>query len=360
MTNVEIHASSRGKMLSLSKLSFKRFFGKKSALFSSCLVFVVITQALLQSAEAQIKYTVTRLVPISGVESNPTALNAQGDVVGTYRWRDGTSHVFLNHAGIMHDIAALAGSAPRGINIYGRIVGDSLANVGGYTYFENKVWPLSHTIPGLAPVAVNTASHILCVSDLGVLIWQKCSITLLPPYSFLPIAFNNSDQIVGFGYGGSFGNYHAFLISGSQPIDLGTLGNMPSHDQSFAYAVNDQGQVVGASSTPVAIHAFLYSGGKIRDIHTFADNGIYPTSSDASGINNSGQVVGQFTDTQGNRLAFVYDGSQMINLETLIDQTAGYVRLYNALAINDAGQILAEATFQNGASEEAILLTPVR
>jgi hypothetical protein len=42
----------------------------KVAVFLSCLVFGVITQALLQSAEAQIKYTVTRLVPISGVERN--------------------------------------------------------------------------------------------------------------------------------------------------------------------------------------------------------------------------------------------------------------------------------------------------
>jgi probable HAF family extracellular repeat protein len=258
----------------------------------------------------------------------------------------------------------LAGSAPRGINIYGRIVGDSLANVGGYTYFENKIWPLSHTIPGLAPVAVNTASHILCVSDLGVLIWQKCSITLLPPYSFLPIAFNNSDQIVGFGLGSI--NYHALLISGGQRIDLGTLQNLPSPDESFARAINDQGQIAGESRVSLGegkgnvFHAFIYSGGKMRDIHTFVDNGIYPTSSDASGINNSGQVVGEYTDTQGNRFAFVYDGSKMINLETLIDQTAGYIRLYNALAINDAGQIMADATFQNGASEEAILLTPVR
>jgi hypothetical protein len=72
-----------------------------SALFLSCLVFGVITQVLLQSVEAQIKYTITRLAPIlgdpgpNGVASSPSALNAQGDVVGYYAWRDGTDMFFL-------------------------------------------------------------------------------------------------------------------------------------------------------------------------------------------------------------------------------------------------------------------------
>jgi hypothetical protein len=128
----------------------------------SCLVFGVIAQAPLQSAKAQIKYTITRLVPISGVSSNPTGLNAQGDVVGTYIRIYHPVHVFLNHAGVMHDIPDLVGTYSLGINIYGRIIGYNLnndPNAGGrYTYFEKKAWSLSRTTV-LIPVAVNTAGR---------------------------------------------------------------------------------------------------------------------------------------------------------------------------------------------------------
>jgi probable HAF family extracellular repeat protein len=366
MTNIEFHGSSRRKMLFFSQLFFKRFFGKRSAVFLGCLVFGVITQALLQSTEAQIKYTVTRLVPISGVSSYPVSLNAQGDVVGYYYWRDGTQHVFLSHAGVMHDIAALAGSFPADINIYGRIVGNSLPNLGPYTYFEKKVWSISHAIPGLKPVAVavNTASHILCSSNLGTLIWQKSGITFLPtPSIFYPAAINNSDQVVGIGRQNLQEDDHAFLISGGQAIDLGTVQNLPG-SLSFANAVNDQGQIAGgweflpAGAQRNVQHAMIYSGGKMQDIQTIAPNDI-SVSSNAFSINNSGQAVGQFINENLVYMAFVYDGSQMIDLDTLIDPAAGWV-LRSGYAINDAGQILAIGVFQNEGYEEACLLTPVR
>jgi probable HAF family extracellular repeat protein len=361
MTNIEFHRSSLGKMLFLPQVPFKRFFGKRSAVFLSCLVFGVITHAFLQSAEAQIKYTVTRLVPISGVYSSPGGLNAQGDVVGNYIWRDGTAHVFLNHAGIMHDIAALAGSLPTGINIYGRIVGYQLPKVGPYTYFENKAWSLSQ-IRNFLPLAVNTASHIACQSQLGAFIWEKSGLISLPtPGYFNALAINNADQVVG-----TAGPNHAFLFSGGQAIDLGTLQNLPGSSSS-AIAVNDQGQIVGRSDFVVngigtTIHAFIYSGvnsgGRMQDIQTIDPNDVN-ASSYAFGINNSGQVVGVFLTPANLLLAFVYGESQMIDLDTLIDPAAGWVLDY-AGAINDAGQIMARGFFQNETYEEACLLTPVR
>jgi probable HAF family extracellular repeat protein len=372
MFNVTFHGSSRGKMPLLSKLNFKGFFGKRSALFLSCLVLALITQALPQSAEAQIKcrYTVTRLVPISGVHSYPQALNAQGDVVGYYYWRgDGTQHVFLNHAGIMHDIPALAGSFPTGINIYGRIVGVySQADLAGYTYFEKKVWPLFRTIPGvrplaLAPAALNTAGHIVCSSNAGALVWQKSGITFLPaPQSFNPSAINNNDQVVGAAYNLQ-NERHAFLLSGASTIDLGTLQNLPG-TFSAAYAVNDQGQIAGYSTVGGgARHAFIYSGvnsgGKMQDIQTI-DPGNTEAFSFGYGINNSGQVVGQFYYTQlPQSHASIYDGLKMIYLQTLIDPAAGWL-LGSAWAINDAGQIIATGSYQSEEYEEACLLTPVR
>ncbi len=90
------------------------------------------------------------------------------------------------------------------------------------------------------------------------------------------------DPNTGFPY------YHAFLYSGGQMVDLGTLGAIPS---SGATAINNQGQIVGdIQATDNISHGFLYNHGKMRDLN----NLIAPNSGwlifAATGINDHGQI----------------------------------------------------------------------
>src|SRR5438093_681055 len=76
---------------------------------------------------------------------------------------------------------------------------------------------------------------------------------------------------------------HAFLWTGGIMTDLGTLGGSWSE----ARAVNDQGQIAGASYGvgDVQFRAFHWDNGAMIDLG-FGD-------AEALGINNAGQIVGQ-------------------------------------------------------------------
>ena len=165
------------------------------------------------------------------------------------------------------------------------------------------------------------------------------------------------------------------------PIDLGTLGGTAS----FAYAINNRGDVVGQSRTTAdaSTHAFLYRRGTLTDlyplnsqsvqtggptgINDFGDiasgvvhNGVYypaiynsrngeitiigsfgGTSFGFNGvstaINNSGQAVGYSYIDDSNRHAFVYSDGVM----TDIGSFGGYS---GATDINDLGEIVGFAS----------------
>ncbi len=145
-------------------------------------------------------------------------------------------------------------------------------------------------------------------------------------------AINTSGQIAGYGWvNGAID--HAFLYSGGKTVDLGTLGGT----ESMALGINDLGQVVGHSATASGVeHAFLYSNGKMADLGMPSG----AVGSSALAINHTGQIVGLIGINNSSHAA-LYSGGVWTDLGTLTGATLGAV----ATGINDAGQIVGQATF---------------
>jgi probable HAF family extracellular repeat protein len=144
-----------------------------------------------------------------------------------------------------------------------------------------------------------------------------------------------SPRALGFGAGRD----RAFLYDGSAMLDLGAL---TSSSRSFAFDINDAGDVVGLSETggtlfsQRVVHAVLWSGGAIVDLGTLGGS-----FGCARALNEAGLVVGASSTTDGPVRAFLWSGA-MVDLGTLGGASS------EAWDINEVGQIVGFAQDAQG------------
>jgi probable HAF family extracellular repeat protein len=334
---------------------------------------VAMTVAVLlsftgRSAWGEIRYTVTGL-DVGGL--SPSGINASGHVCGDYSTSSGYTHAFLYSNGIMKDLGTLPGcseSYAEGINDSGQVVGESHNYNIGYThafFFSNGAmkdlgtlgsgfsWAYginnSGQVVGGSPTSSSGYNHAFLYSNVTM----KDLGTLGGGFSDA-WGINDSGQVVGSAYTSTDGDMeHAFLYSNGTMKDLGTLA---SGQYSVAHYINASGQVVGNGGVSnISGHAFLYSNGAMKDLGTLGG-----TNSSVSGINASGQVVGDSDTTilqngSYRQDAFLYSNGTMTDLNTLIP--SGWI-LNSTLGINDSGQIFAQGSYLQGQSGY-FLLTPV-
>jgi probable HAF family extracellular repeat protein len=126
--------------------------------------------------------------------------------------------------------------------------------------------------------------------------------------------------------------------------DLGTLylGNY-----SKAYGINDSGQVTGQYSGEGAGHsyAFLYSGGVMKHLPTLSSGG----DSLGAAINNSGQVTGWAVTRDGAAHPFLYSEGTMKDLGTLGGRNS------SGTGINESGQVTGSSMIAGSTASHAFL-----
>jgi probable HAF family extracellular repeat protein len=326
----------------------------------------------VQAAAEPPAYHVTDLGTLGGTYSAGLGINASGQVTGnSYTAGNAATHAFLwtpttpnGVSGSLLDLGTLGGTSSEGwgINASGRVTGYSqtTGDAAQHAFLYDGTLHDLGTLDGTASVGwdINDSGQVVGYSDGGgaflYLAGVMRDLTTADGLSSHAVGINAIGQVAGVFYSADAAENHAFLWTPTTPNgltgsfqDLGTLGGTFN---SYAYDINDSGQVTGYSITSQgeAYHAFLYDEGVMQDIG-WLDSWLDSTF--GLGINNSGQIVG----ASGGR-AFLYSGGAMVDLNSLIDPLSGWA-LGNAWAINDAGQITGWGYI--GGRQNAFLLTPV-
>lgn len=143
-------------------------------------------------------------------------------------------------------------------------------------------------------------------------------------------AINDSGQVVG--ASNSQNGIRAFLWTIANGLQK--LPTLSGTNSSTAYAINKTGQIAGASGS----HAALWNGNTVQDLGTLGG-----AWSEAHGINGDGQVVG-VSDTSSGPHAFLWkDGSAMQDLGVLPGDSTS-----RANRINDQGVVVGASEGPGG------------
>jgi probable HAF family extracellular repeat protein len=197
---------------------------------------------------------------LGGTASVANAINENGEVAGSSATGSAT-HAMIYIDGVMEDVDILDSqySEAHDVNDPGVVVG---------TLFSGGSNPEALIYDG---------GSLLSLSD-----------PLLPANRAW--AINNSGLLVGHAW--DVGEYRSFLNACDTTIDLGALDGFP---KTSVWGLNEAGQIVGSASTGTStlFNAFVYTGGRIRNLNDLlVDGAEWEYLSVAFAVNGVGQITG--------------------------------------------------------------------
>lgn len=367
----------------------------------TALLTVLITPALLmaqeQSAEQEqrskhIRYTVTDLGTLpDGSFSQAVGVSTHGLVNGAAALPDGTQHAVLWYKKSIADFATPGLGGPNsgafGANENGQASGLAEASTSdpngedfcGYgthliclpfLWHEGVMSPLP-TLGGnngeageinergeVAGNAENSTRDSTCPAGVPQVlqekpvVWKNGHVKQLDTFRGDPdgwaFGINDNGQVVGASgicspINPDTGVYilsrHALLWEKGRMTDLGNLGGTGGFGPgNAALEINNEGEVVGVSdlSGDTNFHAFLWTRERrIQDIGTLAGD----ADSSGLGINDRGEVVGVSFDADGVPRAFLRHEGEMLDLNALVPPDSPLYLLF-AHGINSRGEIV--------------------
>ena len=323
-----------------------------------------------------IKYEVTNLGTLGSV-SAAYGLNDLGQVVGTFRTSNGKQHAFFwDETNGMQSLtpSGNVNSHAYGINNLGQVAGNVGYRWNKYPneYRQGFLWDKTNCIPipdARFALDINDIGQIVGQSPEGGVLWNSLKDNDLLDLRktvglYNASSINNVGQIIGpcrcrkklciAEY--CFWDSKKGTPNKSDAIALGFLGGK----YTWAFGMNDLGQVVGESSLKVDSQyprrAFIWDRTQGMRRPGTLDSTSDGDESRANDINNAGQVVGYIDDLHSSN-AFLWDEKNgMQNLNNLIDPNSGW-HLQTANGINDKGWIVGQGKFNR--KTRAFLLKPI-
>lgn len=285
-------------------------------------------------------------------KATPLAINSDGFVVGSSDANDGAFHAFIydsnsNHMQVLDELTGLRNNA-KAINNAGKVVIDSETQNEEFSSFLFEL--ATGSIIRLETARIARRVDLKGINDHD----QIAGVSLdfeLPAHSFIfdlntlevhriygPMqsacfasAINNSGLIVG--YTQTDSGMCAFLFE--QDYGLRLL-QLPA-EESFAFNISEGGLVVGYVRTGNRFQGFLYN--KSNEEFQFLGT-LGGMNSFARAINSNGQIVGcSQSPTDGQMHAFMFVENAMLDLNDSL-LSAEFPLLVDAVAINDKGLIV--------------------
>jgi probable HAF family extracellular repeat protein len=320
--------------------------------FAILILFVGLLSSLLPTTSARstavssaavanpAQYTITDLGDLGSTNhySEALGINNAGQVVGQSYDSSGNQRPFLYSNGQMSLLsggnATYSYSTAWGINNSGQAAGRANSFARTYDYYTGSYsysyyWWGYYEYYSISPSSGTTY-------DTRATIFDSNGPTDLGVLGYYTSSYSATGQQWYYDY------YYGWHYVG--PC-CGSLTVTNTYGYSYAYDINDSGEVVGGSTYSNGNgneHAFIYNPvGGMTDIGSLG--GSYST---AYGINNSGHVTGYATNSNGQGRAFLWNGSGLMqDLGTLPGGNWSY-----GWHINDSDQVAGTANNASGYS----------
>jgi len=287
----------------------------KSALWLPEILFVMLTMATTGNASAT--YSFSDVNYPGAVLTSAQGINDPGQIVGYYFDTSGARHGFLLDGGTYTTIdcpSPYTTTEAFGINNLGQIVGYCAAPGG-----VNGVYG-------------STRSFIL---SGGVLTFLSDAPGSYGGASTFAQGINDSGQIVGWYADSCLCSGHGFLLSGGIYTTIGVPGFLSTYGR----GINNHGEIVGGTQPNFGEgfeQGFTLNNGTYTNFNAPAA-GANP-GTEADGINDSGQSVGYYADSNNVTHGFLLDSGVFTNIDHPNAQVT------QALGINSKGQLVGAYT----------------
>jgi len=266
--------------------------------------------------------TMISLGTLGGTSGIGNGINRYGQIAGYSQNSQGAYRAFVSSGDTLVDIGDLGGGSAvaYAINDAGQAVGSAVTSDGSnhpFLYSDGKMLDLGtlgspegtdwwNSAQGINEAGMVTGTSYDAQGNFFAFLWHNGKMTKMGTLGGLwsqGYAINNKGQVTGLAYTKN-GSAHAF-IANCATCALKDLGSFAGNTSTvWGFGINDTGVVVGQSSYKATSHAFVYSGGKIKDLNNMIPPGSGWVLLEASGINSAGQIVGMGT-LNGNTRGFL-------------------------------------------------------